>query len=416
MTSVTSSVPNSGSDISRAHVSSTVDVERLRDALKRLHAGEWDHHTAGTQGGTHGIHPYPAKFIPQIPRQIVELFPPDPGTVVLDPFCGSGTTLAEAAAAGYEAVGIDVHPLATLIAKVKTHRPASNVAKIASEVSAEARQASAAIPDIPRLSHWFEPAVQQALANLIFIVDRLDDDLVRDALRVALSSIIVRVSNQESDTRYAAVKKNVRATDVYSQFTRAAVALEQAYETQFGGLFGSANAGRVPPQVRVLTRDILTVSPEDVGKSVGLVVSSPPYPNAYEYWLYHKYRMYWLGMDPIAVRNAEIGARAHYFRRNHPTDADFERQMSTVFKLTERLLTPSGIACFVVGRSVIHGRTVDNVALLERAAAPHGIQLITKIARTVPPTRKAFNPSHSSRTPEHVLVFARSWLKSEVTG
>jgi site-specific DNA-methyltransferase (cytosine-N4-specific) len=35
--------------------------------------------------------------------------------------------------------------------------------------------------------------------------------------------------------------------------------------------------------------------------------------------LYHKYRMYWLGMDPIAVREHEIGARPHYFRTKPKT-------------------------------------------------------------------------------------------------
>ena len=50
------------------------------------------------------------------------------------------------------------------------------------------------------------------------------------------------------------------------------------------------------------------MEPSDIPRRVGLVITSPPYPNAYEYWLYHKYRMYWLGLDPIAVKKQEIGA------------------------------------------------------------------------------------------------------------
>ena len=61
----------------------------------------------------------------------------------------------------------------------------------------------------------------------------------------------------------------------------------------------------------------------DVGdEGFGRLVTSPPYPNAYEYWLYHKYRMYWLGFDPIPIRENEIGARPHYFKTNHQDETD----------------------------------------------------------------------------------------------
>ncbi|MCJ7561453.1 MAG: site-specific DNA-methyltransferase, partial [Thermoplasmata archaeon] len=68
---------------------------------------------------THGIHKYPAKFIPQIPRFCIESFS-DAEDVVLDPFMGSGTTLLESYILGRESYGIDIHPLARMIAKVKT--------------------------------------------------------------------------------------------------------------------------------------------------------------------------------------------------------------------------------------------------------------------------------------------------------
>src|ERR1700730_12599471 len=68
---------------------------------------------------THNLHPYPAKFVPQIPRILIEKFCPK-GGVVLDMFCGSGTALLEAALLGHDAIGTDLHPLAVLISKVKT--------------------------------------------------------------------------------------------------------------------------------------------------------------------------------------------------------------------------------------------------------------------------------------------------------
>lgn len=74
-----------------------------------------------TQAGTHFFHHWTAKFIPQIPRRVIETYA-RPGDVVLDPFMGCGTTLVEAARLGYNAWGTDINPLAVKIAQAKTAR------------------------------------------------------------------------------------------------------------------------------------------------------------------------------------------------------------------------------------------------------------------------------------------------------
>ena len=355
---------------------------------------DWDFPERVAHSGIEGIHPYPAKFIAELPRALLESLPIPPGTAVFDPFCGGGTTLAECQRRGLPSAGIDINPIACLMARVKTAPRPSGLKDAASTVADCARRRpDAKIPAIPNLDHWFDRPIQVALASLAETVSSAPD-AYRDALRLALSSIVVRVSRQESDTRYAAIDKNVDADDAFTLFLRAAARLD------------SALAQRDYPLVRseVFEGDTLAFDPSRIGP-IGMVVTSPPYPNAYEYWLYHKHRMHWLGLDPLSVKAREIGARAHFFKRNPHTADDFARQMTKTFDLIRKVLTPGGHACFVVGRSRIHGRIVDNARIVEKAAA--GFDLVFSAERTIPARRRSFNLSHANIKTETLLVLRR---------
>src|SRR5260370_36405030 len=86
---------------------------------KRIEELDWDFAEADTQYLTHSIHRYSGKFIPQIARQAIELLT-QPSELVLDSYCGSGTTLLECSVSGRWSIGIDLNPLAVLISSVKS--------------------------------------------------------------------------------------------------------------------------------------------------------------------------------------------------------------------------------------------------------------------------------------------------------
>ena len=88
--------------------------------IRALAAVDWDFPERVAHSGIEGIHPYPAKFIAELPRALLESLPVAPGAAVLDPFCGGGTTLAECQRRGLPSVGIDLNPIACLMARVKT--------------------------------------------------------------------------------------------------------------------------------------------------------------------------------------------------------------------------------------------------------------------------------------------------------
>ena len=74
-------------------------------------------HSPDSRGLTHGFHTYPARMHPAIARALVARAAH--GETIADPFCGGGTVLVEAVAAGHSAVGVDASPLAVRLARLK---------------------------------------------------------------------------------------------------------------------------------------------------------------------------------------------------------------------------------------------------------------------------------------------------------
>lgn len=346
----------------------------------------------------HSIHPYPAKFIPEIPKALLSKFPIPKNSIVLDPFCGSGVTLIEAQKAGFESIGVDLNPIACLISRVKVTDFEFDVVKEAKKIITKAhlKTGKVAIPPIPNVDHWFKKDIQKALTLLVNEVNLVTNHIKCDALKFCLSAIIVKVSNQDSDTRYASVANNHSFDDVFKFYLDTAVKLAKAKST-FNGSSKST----------VLNKNSLLLKKDDLPGKIGMVITSPPYPNAYEYWLYHKYRMWWLGYDPINVKDQEIGARPHYFKKNHQTEIDFVLQMEKLLNFIYTNSMKKAYSVFVIGRSKIHGRIIDNEEIIKEAGMKNGFTHITTIERNINLSRKSFNLSHARIKQEYLVVLQK---------
>lgn len=347
------------------------------------------------------LHPYPARFISEIPAQALDLLQVE--GPVLDPFCGSGTTLAEARRRGLPSVGVDLNPIACLISRVRCERWQHGDGERGLEHASALRQrvlegapTQELAEEIPRIDHWFEQEAQEALAAAVDYLSGVEKAW-RDRIAVAISSSIVRLSRQESDTRYAAIDKTVTREQAATELGQAVVRVCEWLAANTSDLSGAS--------LEVHCQDACDLSNLPRGHFAAAVFS-PPYPNAYEYWLYHKYRMYWLGFDPVLVRNLELGARPHYCKPNGLTEADFERQMSAVFEGLRECMLPAAPVVVVVGDSVIGGRRIDNAALMQAAAGQHGFSLAARTERTIHRGRSSFNRTRTrGRDSEHVLLF-----------
>ena len=89
------------------------------NAIAHLKKVDWSFTDDDTRFLGHDLHPYPAKFIPQLPGTVISMLS-SRGDLVLDPFGGSGTTALETIRLGRRAVSFDANPVAALIGRVKT--------------------------------------------------------------------------------------------------------------------------------------------------------------------------------------------------------------------------------------------------------------------------------------------------------
>lgn len=100
-----------------------------------------------TRYSAHALHEYKGRFNPQVVRAIGNILGLQEGSWVLDPFCGSGTTLLECTHAGWNAVGIDRNPLAVQIANAKIRAIRS-----ADRLRAQCARITAMLQDYAKLS------------------------------------------------------------------------------------------------------------------------------------------------------------------------------------------------------------------------------------------------------------------------
>lgn len=386
-----------------------------KSRLNNLKDVNWDFADEKTNYVTHGVHPYPAKFIPQIPYRIIQELSKN-GDTVGDIFCGSGTTLAESIMLGRNAVGVDANPLACMITRAKTTGISSEQAVILQALADKAQAMSKSLscnnlpdyqngqifssdawrPEYDKLAFWFPEHVIEELAEIRRWCFDLPDEATRDLGKTAFSSIIVSVSRQDSDTRYVRREKNIQPGDTFKRFSRA---LDRSLK-QALNLTALVHPGCSSLVVEGNLLDAPNIPVLD------LMVCSPPYPNAYSYHLYHMTRMVWLGMDQPKFKREEIGSHRKYSSKgkNAATVETFKGEFTKILFWLSAHLKQGGFACFIVGDSTLKGQRINNADLISNAGREAGFIEVLRLSRNMQSSKKSFNPTIGKIKTEDILI------------
>ncbi len=175
----------------------------------------WDFKSSNTKNGNHGFHTYPAMIIPSVAKRIIDDYGKK-SQYLCDPFMGSGTVLLEAKLSQNfkYAFGVDINPLAVLIAKVKTtpinqKKLKQNFEKILHSFSTNKERIQnppfLKIPEIPNLEYWFKPNVIRDLTILKNSIEEISSPdyeteiKLKNFFNVSFSETIRLVSNSRNN-------------------------------------------------------------------------------------------------------------------------------------------------------------------------------------------------------------------------
>jgi DNA modification methylase len=412
--------PDSGSEPAESEIS-FLHLGTSASVLAALSKIDWAFTDEVTQVAGHDVHPYPAKFIPQIPGHLISRLS-GRGELVLDPFGGSGTTALEAVRLGRRALSIDANPLSALIGRVKTARIDSaslnELHALHGLLSAELQGGdldsaaliqrwSKAAPDIPNREKWFSDSAFGELLLIRSRINELEAGVTKDIALVALSRMVLQASFQDSETRYKSVPRHVPVGDTLRRYVR-----------EFRAVIASVSQNRAVTRFGIsdfICSDIRTfgvdVAPDGIAD---LIVTSPPYGNATDYHLYHRFRLLWLGFDPKTLARIEIGSHLKHQREGSGYSSyldDMELALATM----ARLLKPSRFAALVVGDSVYEGVCHDPASALAERAQAHGFEPCGIIPRSIHATKRSFVHAGRRATIEHLLILRNRDRSSTIT-
>lgn len=356
----------------------------------------------------HSFHRYFGKLIPAIPRFAIREFS-DKDDIILDPFCGSGTTLVESSLSDRNSFGIDLNPLSCLISNAKVNYLSANrlmnekkrlLEMIASD---SGKNYEKNIPFCINLEHWFKPFVIKDATIIKRNIDKLPSGKVKNFFLACFSAMLRDISNADPRHIFPGYSKRLRELDkngerdinVYKKFdTVTEQRIQFLQELSNNGVSSKAIIG----DARNMPLEI---------KNIKLIVTNPPYISSIRYLETAKLEMYWLGfvkereeyfsLDKKVIGTERLGVKEYdsvhltgyknidkTIRQIYNTGnfkmskvvARYFEDMNKVFKEMHRVLLPQGYVVIKISDSLVRKVRVPTHEFFIEIAGKNGLKKI----------------------------------------
>jgi DNA modification methylase len=367
------------------------------------------------------VHPFPARMAPDIAKDAVKEL--SKGSRLLDPMCGSGTVLRCAVERDVEAQGIDIDPLAVMMARTwisnvepeKLILDTHNLIERAKQLIQDDFDVNPSWHDKETsafASFWFAEKQRRQLSALAVVLAK-SRSRSREAIMVALSRTIVTKDRGVSLARDTSHSRPHRSwtsndVDVFDALIRSVRTLAVRLNPHLVRSSGYVRRGDC--------RDLQHIATD----SIDCVITSPPYLNAIDYLRGHRLSLIWLGFSVAEVRllrGESVGSE----RGDHSSDVDLKRYVTSSLGMTlperhvgwfkryyqdavrcteelGRVVRSKGNVVIVVGNSFLKGCNIDNARVFEDLLGAAGFSKIVRREREIP-ARRRYLPPPSGTSP-----------------
>jgi hypothetical protein len=384
-----------------------VHLDQRRDVL--LNKVDWDFPSAQTNlHSLHRLHWFPGNFIPQIPSFLIQILS-DKGDLILDPFCGSGTTGVEAILLERTAYQSDAsrssihitsgkHTILTL-PLLKDHIETFTNHLLLDFVQKEQIAFKSSNPELKR---WFH---QETLVQLEYIwgICGTIPPIARPIFEMLFTDILFTCSGVPGALTRTGKQRRHHwgwiADNVIPKQTHPHNAL--AYfrdKLEHLGQLLTYVPYRDNVNHAVAQGDCRRVCLSD--SSVDLIVTSPPYLGMIDYTLANRLSYMWMNWPLEPDRASEIGSRRSRFKKT--VVSDYLDAMEQCFYEMARVLKIGKYCAIVIGTS---RKFPDALALLNRRIPPSLKLVWGPTART--PIYRRVSERNGAAPVEYIYIYQK---------
>lgn len=255
-----------------------LDTSFLSNQSEKIH--KWFSYTEGFSG------PFVKKMLSKYSLEYPK--------IILDPFCGSGTTLVECTLSGIDNIGVDINPFMCFVSRTKTlismfdsenmnslKNDIDKIKSIISKYHRSGRRSDIEIPDadispIFKDKEYFSSLVLNKIRKIKYLVNNVpSNNINKDFFKLALASLLIEVSNLRRGPDLAYKRNRVIDSPVYDIFLeRLRLMLRDLDCIDLNGKLGKSIVYEAD------TKDLKFIGRD----KIDAVITSPPYLNGTNYF------------------------------------------------------------------------------------------------------------------------------------
>lgn len=341
----------------------------LREDLDSV---DWNFLGSSTPGfSVHSLHFFPGASIPQIPAYLIQLLS-GPGDLVVDPFCGTGTTGCEALRLGRDTWLSDICTASLQITRSKLalvtdptikHHLQDLELQLEQQLVWSTRESDGHEPwdegTSAELALWYHPDTLHELRDLWSLIQSTGHLPTRDVLVMLFTDVLfacaspglpVTRTGKRRRHHWGWIADNVKPRQLLRHDPM------QLFRDRLGKAAAVSETARPPVNSTILRADAR--DPLCLPRKADLIVTSPPYLGMIDYARANRTAYLWMNWPFEEDARAEIGARASRNRKS--AVADYVSNMTLVAQQFRDALRAGGYCAIVIGSSRRYPEAVDH--------------------------------------------------------